>query len=125
MPPPGNLTRVDVYCRKRWRRVQFLMEAFWSRWKREYIHQLQSRQKLVHKRTNLKAGDIVLIAEENLPRTQWRLGRVTCTLPSSDGLVRKVKLLVGDSSLDDKGRRVNSSTELDRPVHKLVLLLES
>ena len=35
LPPPGNFQREDVYMRKRWRRVQYLANLFWSRWKRE------------------------------------------------------------------------------------------
>ena len=37
MPPPGNFQKEDVYARKRWRRVQYLANQFWSRWKREYL----------------------------------------------------------------------------------------
>ena len=42
-----------------------------------------------------------------------------------DGYVRKVKLAVGDASLDDKGRRVKHISYLERPVQKLVLLVPS
>ncbi|KAJ8386183.1 hypothetical protein AAFF_G00176070 [Aldrovandia affinis] len=30
LPPPGNFVEEDLYGRKRWRRVQYLTERFWS-----------------------------------------------------------------------------------------------
>ncbi|CAC5418067.1 unnamed protein product [Mytilus coruscus] len=33
LPPPGNFMKNDVHSRKRWRRVQFLVNEFWSRWR--------------------------------------------------------------------------------------------
>ena len=31
LPPPGEFQRPDVYCRRRWRRVQFCANEFWLR----------------------------------------------------------------------------------------------
>ena len=70
-------------------------------------------------------GDIVIIKDEDMPRNQWRLARVDKAYADEDGLVRKVKLVVGDKGLDAKGKRVAGQSYLERPVHKLVLLLEN
>ena len=40
LPPPGSFVKADVYLRKRWRRVQFLTQQFWSRWKQEYLQSI-------------------------------------------------------------------------------------
>lgn len=48
MPPPGEFQRVDVYLRKHWKRVQYLAEVFWSRWRKEYLNALQTRTKWNH-----------------------------------------------------------------------------
>ena len=45
LPPPGQFQRSDLYCRKRWRRIQYLANEFWSRWRREYLQNLQVRSK--------------------------------------------------------------------------------
>ena len=37
LPPPGKFVKEDLYLRKRWGRVQFLAEQFWSRWRSEYL----------------------------------------------------------------------------------------
>ena len=34
MPPPENFGKLDLHCRKRWRRVQHITKEFWSRWRK-------------------------------------------------------------------------------------------
>ena len=109
-PPPGVFQKEDVYCRKRWRVVQSLAESFWSRWRKEYLQLLQSRQKWTEARRNLKPDDVVLLKEEGVRRGHWPMARVTEVHKSGDGLVRSVFLRVGD-------------TILKRPVNKTVLLV--
>ena len=125
LPPPGEFQRADLYLRKRWRRVQHLTNEFWVRWKREFLHTLQLRQKWMGPRRNLQRGDVVIISNDNLPRNMWQIARVEEAYCDPDGYVRKVKVAVGDAALDDKGRRVKHISYLERPVHKLVLLVPS
>ena len=40
LPPPGEFQRADLYSRKRWRRVQYLVNQFWLRWRKEYLQSL-------------------------------------------------------------------------------------
>lgn len=44
-PPPGSFCNTAIYARRRWKRVQYLAELFWTRWKKEFIQSLQVRQK--------------------------------------------------------------------------------
>ena len=53
------------------------------------------------------------------------LARIEETYPSDDGHVRKVKVKLADNRCDATGKQTRSSTYLDRPIHKLVLLLEN
>ena len=124
LPPPGEFVREDVYARKRWRKVQFLPNEFWSRWKREYLLNLQARQKWHTKTRNFQVGDIVILKEEAV-RGHWKLGKIIETKQGQDGLVRSVKLLMGDSTLTYQGKRVSNPSFLERPVNKLTLLLEN
>ena len=41
LPPPGNFQRPDLYSRKRWRRVQFLANEFWNKWKKIFLQSSQ------------------------------------------------------------------------------------
>ena len=111
-PPPGDFGENDVYLRKRWRTVQYLSNMFWSRWKREYLVTLQERQKWNTPRQNISNGDIVLIKDDNLPRNQWSMARVIQTLTDKRGFVRNVTVKT-------------STSTLDRPVQKLVLLVKN
>ena len=43
MAPPGDFEKADLYSRRRWRRIQHIINEFWSRWKHEYILSLQTR----------------------------------------------------------------------------------
>ena len=90
LPPPGEFVREDVFARKRWRRVQFLAEQFWSRWKVEYLANITRRQKWNTPRRNFEAGDVVIVHEDTA-RGEWQMARVVEATPGDDGLVRKVK----------------------------------
>ncbi|KAJ8401472.1 hypothetical protein AAFF_G00383910 [Aldrovandia affinis] len=69
LPPPRIFVKEDMYATKRWRRIQFLIEQFWSRWKREYLLNISTGQKWHLPRHNLKVNDIVIIKDDNLPET--------------------------------------------------------
>ena len=125
LPPPGNFQKVDLYCQKRWRRVQYLANQFWKRWRLEYLQTLQTRKKWLAPQRNICVGDVVLLKEENLVRNQWQLGRIQEVFSDSDGLVRKVKVELASTDLNAKGERLSPVTVLERPVHKLVVLMET
>ncbi|KAJ8342685.1 hypothetical protein SKAU_G00326130 [Synaphobranchus kaupii] len=121
LPPPGKFVKEDMYATKRWRRVQYLIEQFWGRWRKEYLLNISTRQKWHVPRRNLKTNDIVIIKDDNLPRSQWLLGKVVEVTQESDGLVRRVKIQTGKLN---QGHSSKPSI-IERPVQKLVLLLES
>ena len=89
------------------------------------MQNLQSRAKWVETRRDIQIGDIVIVKDDSLPRNKWSLARVEETHIDQDGHVQKVKVVKGDDTLDEEGRRVHKQTHLERPIHKLVLLLES
>ncbi|XP_064639582.1 uncharacterized protein LOC135494836 [Lineus longissimus] len=111
MPLPGNFQRNDIYCRRQWRRVQYLANEFWSRWRKEFLPTLQERRKWTKSWPSLAIGVIVLVIDDGVARCNWPMGRVLETFPGKDGLVRKARIQAGQSVLD-------------RPVHKLILLLK-
>lgn len=63
--------------------------------------------------------------DELSPRGQWRLGGVVERMPSKGGLVRRVKISIGDKKLTKKGERAGQLSVLERPAQKLILLLEA
>ena len=92
LPPPGVFQRHDVYCRKRWRKVQYLADQFWFRWRKEFLVEQQQRSKWVSSGRSLKPGDIVIMKDHSLPRNCWPLARVERCFPSNDGLIRSVEI---------------------------------
>ena len=113
LPPPGTFQRADVYCRKRWRTVQYLANEFWSRWRKEFLMGLQKRQKWNTVRPNLQVGDVVLVSDPDVKRNQWPMGRISEVFPGEDGLVRKVNVKVS-----------GSDNPWSRSVAKIVLLMK-
>ena len=120
LPPPGDFVAADLYCRRRWRRVQYLADEFWRRWRDEYLHSLQPRQKWTTQKRNLQTDDVVLLKDDDLwasRRNRWHLGRVAEVFPDKKGTVRQVNVKVCN---DDE-----EVITLKRPIAKLVLLLEA
>lgn len=94
------ISKEDLYLNKRWRRVQFLANELWQRWKREYLLNLQQRQKWQRPSRNSQVDDIVIVQDDNLPRSEWKLATLVETNPSPDGMVRKLKLLITDTAFE-------------------------
>ena len=68
---------------------------------------------------SVKTGDLVLVVDDALCRGEWKMGRISQLIISHDGLVRRVKVQVGDRSPNLQPSPVSV---LERPVSKLVLL---
>ena len=108
--PPWVFSKDDNYSCRRWRQVQHLSNVFLHRWTREYLPSLQQRQRWNKLQLNLAVNDVVLLLDENLPRSVWPLGRVLKVYHNrKDGLVRSAKVKTRTS-------------ELMRPIDKIVLL---
>ena len=123
LPPSGVFQTADMYFCKHWKRVQHLSNEFWTRWRKEFLHALQERQKWFRPRRNFKVDDVVVIKGNDTHRNRWSLARVVKADEEEDGLVRKVKLDVRDPKITNQGKGTNSLRTLERPIHKLVLLV--
>jgi len=88
----GEFGKDDLFLRKQWREAQALADVFWKRWLQEYLPTLNKRQKWHQPGKQLKAGDLVFIADGDLIRGTWPKGRVTATFPGKDGQVRVVEV---------------------------------
>ena len=95
--------------RRHWKHAQNIVKVFWKRWLREYLPELQKRQKWLGIKSNLKVGDLVLVMDENAPRGSWPLGLIQEVSVCRDGLVRSARLKTVTSVLT-------------RPITKLVSL---
>lgn len=112
-PPPGQFIKEDLYLQWRRQRVQFLANKFWIRWRKEYLLNLQTREMWYTPRRDLKINDIVLLQDDLATRNEWKIARVTDVYPGADNKVRKVRLLVSESTFDKYGKHTTKTTSLD------------
>ena len=64
-------------------------------------------------------GDIVLLKEAAAERNSWPMAKIVATNIDENGFVRSVKLMLGTSGTTDMVIQY-----LERPVNKLVILVE-
>lgn len=100
----------NVEGKKLWIERQKMFKHFWERWHKEYLTTLQERKKWRREKENIKIGQLVIIRDENLPPTQWKMARIVELLPGKDGLVRNVLV------------KAKLGVVLKRPVQKLCIL---
>lgn len=76
----------------RWQKLKILQIHFAKRWKNEYISDMQRRYKWKTAQANLKKDDFVVVKDDLLPPTEWRLGRVERVFMGSDSRVRVAEI---------------------------------
>ena len=108
---PGIFTDKEINLRHKWRSVQAATQTFWKRWLNEYLPSLTVRKKWNYHYRNIETNDLVLLKEDNVPRSHYPLARVINTYPGKDRVVRTVKVKT-------------PSNTLVRPVGKICLMEE-
>ncbi|XP_071088959.1 uncharacterized protein [Haliotis cracherodii] len=96
----------------RFKFVQRIADVFWKRWIRDVFPTLVPRKKWNVHRRNVSVNDVIVMADPNAVRGQWKLGRIVEVYPGADGRVRNVKV-----------RTVKG--EFQRPVTKIAVLYPS
>ena len=121
LPSQESFSENDIlaYGPRRYRKVQYMCDQFWHRWRSEYLHTLTARHKWKTRIPCISQGDVVLIRDKNLLRNDWPMGRVSSTKPSKDGLVRSVNLTIAPLPGKSQTRTLN------RSINDLVLLVPS
>ena len=75
-----------------------IIKEYWKIFSNTYLNEVRQHHLYrKSKHSNVKspaAGDVVLIRGDNIPRCQWRMGRVEELTPGRDRLIRGVKLIV-------------------------------
>lgn len=94
---------------QRWQRIGAVKSHFWSRWRSEYLTQLQQRYKWQTPQRSLATNDMVLVHEDGVPPMKWTVGRVTNVFYGADGMARVAEVRT-------------PSTTLKRPIAKLAVL---
>lgn len=91
--PDARHTKVNLY-----RHLSYLVQQFWRKWQRDYLHTLQQRTKWQFDVQNPPlVGQLVLLKEDNLPPLKWKMGRIVELHPGQDNLVRVVAVKTTES----------------------------
>ncbi|XP_037826740.1 uncharacterized protein LOC119614686 [Lucilia sericata] len=64
--------------------LKILHQNFAIRWKEDYFKELHKRTKWQYPERNVSPNDLVVVGRDNLPPTQWLLGRIEKVMPGSD-----------------------------------------
>ncbi|XP_055622597.1 uncharacterized protein LOC129766156 [Toxorhynchites rutilus septentrionalis] len=107
--PEPNLEEIPLNRLNQWQLIQRRLQTFWSRWRKEYLSQLQARTKRWRPAIKIEVGKLVIIKDDNLPPMRWKLGRIIEVHPGADGIVRVVTLKTANGNLK-------------RPVEKICIL---
>lgn len=92
--PHPDLQDLATNRLNRYQLLTKLQQHFWSRWSHEYLTQLQTQTKWKDSNVKelFKRDTLVILEEDKLPPSQWKLGRVTDTHAGKDGHVRVVSI---------------------------------
>ena len=97
--PESDVSFENAHRLSRFQVVSKFSQLIWKRWSHEYLVSLQQRFKWKRREKNIQINDLVVIHDENLAATYWKMGRVTQVHPGSDGLVRVVTLRTAAGSM--------------------------
>ena len=108
----------------RYHLVQSVVEDFWKRWTELYASALVVQRKWHTATRNLRPGDVVIVADKNTLRGDYRLALVKDVFPGEDGRVREVTVQyksyrTGERAHEYRGAR---DTVVSRAVQRLALL---
>lgn len=107
--------------RKSWEQAQQLSRTFWNRWKIEYLPWLARRKKWFEKVDPIQEGDLVLVVEDNAPRSAWKMGKIVKTYRAEDKQVRFFDVEIACVDPNDPSKKVKK-TVLKRPAVKVAPL---
>ncbi|XP_055522923.1 uncharacterized protein LOC129717103 [Wyeomyia smithii] len=88
--PSADYTHTNYERLNMWEAAQEGLQNFWRRWRTEYLNQLQGRGKWWKPPVEITQGSLVVIRDDNLPPTRWRIARIIETHLGRDGVVRVV-----------------------------------
>ncbi|XP_031783906.1 uncharacterized protein LOC116417015 [Nasonia vitripennis] len=78
---PGNRLSTYKFLTK-------MRQDFWNKWHKEYLHELQTRQKWHDSTAELIVGSVVILMDDITYCSRWPLGVIVEIHPGSDGIAR-------------------------------------
>ena len=98
--------------------MQYFADLFWKRWLKEYLPELQRRQRWLQPQRNLQEGDVVLIVDDTTPRNSWPMGRVQQVHLDKKGFSSKCDSENKINDLDETGNEDRHASRTRRQPQK-------
>ena len=110
---------------KRFNLVKQIEESFWKQWVKSTAPNLITDAKWHSESQELKPGDVVLVQDSDNIKAGYKLAIVQETFKSSNGIVRKARILYKTYRVGDKTVPYHSTDgqSVFRPVQKLALVV--
>ena len=77
---------------QRFKLLEAIKTSFWKAWYRDYLVTLQVRKRWLQSGPSFQLGDIVLVAEDNLPPLRWKMAKIEQLYSGNDDINRVAKL---------------------------------
>ena len=122
---PGGSETLTPTIEKRLTAVRDAVDVFWYHWTELYAPTLISQAKWLHETRPLQEGDVVLVADSNVMKGEYRVAIVHAVHPSKDGLVRRVSIryMIYRTLTADMKLRDGRPSIVERSVQRLALLV--
>ncbi|GFW97257.1 uncharacterized protein TNCV_4784711 [Trichonephila clavipes] len=101
---PNLLDKIENTL-SRWQKLTKIVQHIWTKWSRDYLNNLQQRNKWQFHKDNVKLNTMVLI-KDNLPVNKWSLGRITKLVPGTDGKVHVVEIKTNKGNIKRSIRKM-------------------
>ena len=118
--PDDSIIVGNLPMTARYRAVSHVSSSFWHRWCSFVAPSLVTRQKWHQTSRNIVVGDLVMIADSNKIKNQYKLGIVVATNTGGDGHVRSANVRYFSRRTNTEAWR---SQEVVRSVQRLVMIL--
>ena len=89
----NDLEESETSLLRRFRYLARMRTHFWNRWRKEYLTNLREHHRSKKEsHVKVRIGDVVLVHEDNVKRSDWKMGKVLERIVGKDGVVRGAKL---------------------------------
>ncbi|GFU49715.1 integrase catalytic domain-containing protein [Trichonephila clavipes] len=89
-----------------WQKLTKIVQHIWTKWSRDYLNNLQQRNKWQFHKYNVKLNTMVLIKDDNLTINKLSLGHITKLFPGTDGKVRVVEIKTNKGNIKRSSGKV-------------------
>ena len=109
--PGGYATNPSL--RARITLIERITDQFRKHWTSLYAPTLIQQSKWLQVKRNLKVGDVVTMADLNVLKGEYRLGRVTQMFPNADGMVCRARVSYKRYKVGEKLREYHGASDIE------------